>query len=74
MHRVRRAAPAVLAVVFAAALSVAVAAQAAEHAQPDEHAAIAWCSLEEAQSRLAAAHPRFCELLAQALSVGSREG
>jgi F-type H+-transporting ATPase subunit b len=29
----------VLAVVFAAALSIAVAAQAAEHAQPDEHAA-----------------------------------
>lgn len=35
--------------------------------RPQEHAQIRWCPLAEAQQRLAAAHPQFARLLAQAV-------
>lgn len=35
-----------------------------------EHAQLRWCSLDEAQQRLAGAHVRFPELLARALAAG----
>ena len=34
-----------------------------------EHAQLRWCSLDEAQQRLAGAHVRFPELLARALAA-----
>jgi 8-oxo-dGTP diphosphatase len=40
----------------------------AHNRQPEEHAEIRWCTLEEAQQRLSAAHADFSRLLAQALA------
>ncbi|KAF1718739.1 NUDIX domain-containing protein [Pseudoxanthomonas wuyuanensis] len=37
--------------------------------QPREHVAIGWCSLEQAQAHLAAAHPQFPALLARAMGA-----
>ena len=35
--------------------------------QPQEHAQMCWCTLGQAQQRLAGAHPDFARLLAQAV-------
>ncbi|GAB3348159.1 NUDIX hydrolase [Lysobacter tyrosinilyticus] len=40
----------------------------ADNRQPEEHAEIRWCTLTEAQERLATAHPDFPRLLAQVMA------
>jgi len=40
--------------------------------QPREHAGVRWCTLDEARTRLAPAHPRFAPLLERALAPAPR--
>ncbi|MCL1634685.1 NUDIX domain-containing protein [Luteimonas sp. SX5] len=38
--------------------------------QPDEHDALCWCSLADAEEKLGAAHPAFSRLLRAAIASG----